>query len=350
MNPEAATKSTVATRPSLLRRGSVLFAVAVLLAVAAPIVDRPLGTIDPVDRVDGADYTAIVAKAVATYHQMGYDDRPYLADYSTSGPYLGWGIVDHPKPVLDADGIPLARNGKAWVYNPVTIAQYALAEYGRSTIGVQAAGSTFVKLAARLVSMEGADGAFRYDYAWEYYLTKETYAPGWVSGMAQGQVLSVFARAWELTSDPRYLDAGRRDLTFMMTPIQDGGTRSTLADLRASWRDHPFIEEYIARPYSYTLNGYMFSLLGLYDWSQVDPSSRATADFRDGLASLRLVLPLYDLRGFSAYDLGYITHGVTPHVGINYHMIHIYLLHALDSVAPDPVLAHWEQVWADDVG
>ena len=323
-------------------------AIAVALTLIGLAVRIALGT-DPVDRVAGADYSEIVKGAVSSYKQQGFDYRPYLANYSALGPYLNWGIADKPSPILDEDGIPLAKNGDDLVYNPVTIAQYALREHAMYLSGDAAALARFMKSAERLVAMEQPDGSLPYKYAWDYYLTKQTFKPGWLSGMAQGQALSVYARALDVTHDTRYLDAGRRALTLMMRPIATGGTASTLVDIRRSWVSRPFIEEYIAQPYSYTLNGYMFALLGLYDWSRADPSSRASSDFAAGLESLKTVLPLYDLKGFSAYDLGYINYRVRPHTNAIYHMIHIYELHALNSVAPDPVLKHWEQIWAADV-
>jgi hypothetical protein len=336
----------IAQRPT--RRVLGVTAVAVVLTVIGLVARLALGT-DPVDRVAGADYSEIVKGAVSSYKQNGFDYRPYLADYSALGPYLNWGLADKPSPIFDGDGIPLVKNGDALVYNPVTIAQYALREYAMYSNGDRAARSRFTKSAEKLLAMEEPDGSLPYKYGWDYYLTKQTFKPGWLSGMAQGQALSVYARALDVTRDSRYLDAGRRALTLMMKPIANGGTASTLVDLRRSWSSRPFIEEYIAQPYSYTLNGYMFALLGLYDWSRADPSSRASSDFAAGLESLKTVLPLYDLKGFSAYDLGYINYRVQPHTNAVYHMIHIYQLHALNSVAPDPVLAHWEKVWATDV-
>jgi hypothetical protein len=141
-------------------------------------------------------------------------------------------------------------------------------------------------------------------------------------------------------------------LDFLLTPVGDGGPRSDLRDISPALRDVPFFEEYLADPFSYTLNGFQFTLLGLYDWTRVDhPSARvAERAFARGVEALAGMLPYYDLGGFTAYDLGHLTHANRlPHIAARYHAVHIYLLHALHDVTGEPAFARYERLWASYV-
>lgn len=71
--------------------------------------------------------------------------------------------------------------------------------------------------------------------------------------------------------------------------------------------------------------------------------------FSEGIKTLEHILPYFDLNGFTAYDLGHITYQKAPHVGIPYHAVHIYLLHALYSVTQNPWFRYCEFVWSSYV-
>lgn len=166
--------------------------------------------------------------------------------------------------------------------------------------------------AAELVALQEDDGSFRYLFPWRHYTSKVAYRPGWISGMDYGQVLSVYSRAYEVTKDPAYLRAGDKAVSFLVTPIERGGPMGTLKDLCPSLQDYIIFEGFITRPNNYTLNGFMFTLLGLYDWSHVPSKTRDTAKlyFEKGIVTLEKILPYHDLGGFTAYDLTYLTYGI----------------------------------------
>lgn len=48
--------------------------------------------------------------------------------------------------------------------------------------------------------------------------------PIWYSGMAQGQVISVLARAYLLTHDETILPLIKKVNNFMLYPVSEGGT------------------------------------------------------------------------------------------------------------------------------
>src|SRR5690606_23362682 len=106
-----------------------------------------------------------------------------------------------------------------------------------------------------------------------------------------------------------------------------------------------FFLEYQTEPDVYTLNGFMFTLLGLYDWTTLTNSKLARSLFEEGIRTLEKILPYYDLGTITSYDLSYITHvrpdfvvPIEPHVVPRYHAVHISQLQALNSVHPSEVL------------
>jgi hypothetical protein len=301
------------------------------------------------------DQSAAIAAVLERYHRRGIDYTEQLQNYSATGDYLNYGVIQTYKEsaelIFDANGVPKLRHGGIYYYNPVTVAQYALTMHGRYLRGA-ASLESFVVAADTLAGLQDGRGAFPYPFAYYYYLTGETFPAGWVSGMAQGLALSVFERAYALIGEPRFLASGNSALEFLLVPSESGGPRGTLADLDPALGAYVSFKEYPSTPDNYTLNGHMYTLLGLYDWWQLGPdavdgpSALAHRYFECGLATVLLTLPLYDVGGFSSYDLGQLIAGAEPNLQQWYHAFHISLLHALRSVTGNDALRPYEELWA----
>lgn len=301
-----------------------------------------------------SDYTYLVEDALERFPQEARDYNLFLGNYNSFGDYLNYGknkdlIFNSSNIIFDKDGLPKVFYGNDYYYNPVTLAQYGLSIYGKYLNGEDTK-EQLLKVADTLISLQGSNGAFLYNFPWKYYLNDEEYKPGWVSGMAQGQGLSLLSRAYKLTGDLKYITAGRKALEFLTTPVKQGGVMEDLSYLDVAFKDHIIFEEYISETPAYTLNGFMFTLLGLYDWSniEIDDSSKYISKdyFNKGIETLKVTLPFYDLGGFTAYDLSYMVNGNRqPHIGVNYHGVHIYLLRALYSVTGDQKLYNYYRLW-----
>lgn len=244
--------------------------------------------------------------------------------------------------------------GQEFQYNPVTISQFILSEYGKAKNE-----DNKVKMLAgvdQLLALQSADGAFRYYFPYRHYTMVARYNPGWVSGMAQGVALSALARAYSTTKDPRMLDHGNRAVEFLKVPKSSGGPLVTLEDLDKSLDNYIFFEEYLTTPNVYTLNGYMFTLLGLYDWAEVTDSREARSLFKSGMRTLEKLLPYYDIGEFSAYDLSFLTHErpnyltpAKPHAALRYHAVHITELSALSDITGNIIVKSYLEKWQKDV-
>merc|ERR1712098_44229 len=87
--------------------------------------------------------------------------------------------------------------------------------------------------------------------------------PGWFGAMCQGQAISVLVRAFISTKDETYLNAAEDAVALFNISSSEGGVKAVFMD-RYVW-----YEEYPTSPPSFILNGFMYSLLGLYDLQSV---------------------------------------------------------------------------------
>ncbi|MFH4978805.1 hypothetical protein AB6A40_005514 [Gnathostoma spinigerum] len=164
---------------------------------------------------------------------------------------------------------------------------------------------------------------------------------GWHSAMAQGHALSVLTRAYGVTKDEKFLQSAARALALFRTPVSEGGIRNELFG-------HAWYEEYPTTPGTYVLNGFMYSLIGLYDFMSVNHEQSVEAEklFKDGLSSLIKFLPLFDTGSGSIYDLRHIGLQTAPNLARwDYHAVHIYLLKWLFNLTKrkelDDVAVRW---------
>lgn len=294
-----------------------------------------------------------VLEAVASYQEKGYKYSHWIQEYDTFGDYLNFG---KHKPTsyrnqegimqLDEDGIPKGFYNDDYYYNPVTTAQYALTKYGEYINGDETKKEDFIKAADVLLSLS-TDGAYKYSFKYRYYVTGQDFEPPWLSGLSQGQALSVYARAYNLTKDEKYLNEGAKAFEVLIKPIEDGGTLGNLSYLDPELKDYITFEEYPLSPNTYTLNGFIFAMLGVYDWWQLglDDSELAKEYFEETEKTLKLILKYYDGGGFPTYDLAYINYQSQPNYNITYHIIHIGLMHAMYEITGDEYYSETKEKW-----
>lgn len=153
------------------------------------------------------------------------------------------------------------------------------------------------------------------------------------SSMTQGECISAFTRAWTLTKDDHFLKGARRALELMIKPIEDGGT--SLYE-----NGFFFLEEFPSRPRSTVLNGWIFSLFGIYDYWLALKDQEAYELFRRSLDTLKKHLHQYDAGYWSYYDTQ--GHLASPF----YHDLHIHQLSALALVDQDPLWVEYRDRWA----
>ncbi|XP_076847032.1 glucuronic acid epimerase a isoform X2 [Brachyhypopomus gauderio] len=167
--------------------------------------------------------------------------------------------------------------------------------------------------------------------------------PGWYSAMAQGQAMSTLVRAYHVTRDPVYLIAAMRATAPFKRNSEQHGVKALFMN-RYDW-----YEEYPTTPSSFVLNGFIYSLIGLYDVAEIagDKFGReAGVLFSRGLESLKAMLPLFDTGSGTVYDLRHFTLGVAPNLARwDYHTTHINQLQLLASIDSTPIFRDYAKRW-----
>ncbi|MGB0653439.1 MAG: D-glucuronyl C5-epimerase family protein [Thermoplasmatota archaeon] len=220
------------------------------------------------------------------------------------------------------DGVPHLLQHGGMITSPVMVFQYGLGAWDGWLAEQDSAGRDGLLAAARwAVDQQQANGGWR---AWDHGEPHEAPVNDW-SAMAQGQGISVLARAYLHTTDPRFLDAARCGAACMVRPIADGGTLASTAN-------GPIFEELPTLRPNGILNGWIFALMGLHELLLVDPDGPDVASLHEVLeASLDCLsqqLPCFDRGYWSNYDL--VGNVAKPF----YHDLHIWQLEALAQTFP----------------
>lgn len=289
----------------------------------------------------------IVDKNLVDTIKAGHLEAPEV--YNPLGEFLYFGYipvnVDGMDSKYDVNGIPLVKINGTFVYNPVSIAQFGLQYYSyymksgdKDNIKPMIAAADWL-----VYNQDMKTGKWLYKFPFNVGGMDIRLESGWSSAMGQGQAISLLVRAYNLTKDGRYIRAAELGLEPLKVDVENDGLTRYIDG-------HPYYEEYPTNPPSYALNGFMFTLLGLYDLSYIKPESEATRLYNEGMETLKFVLPNYDSEEnrISIYHLGHITKAPRSiHVSNFYHMVHIIQLKSLDSVSPDPILERYYKAWKE---
>ena len=131
---------------------------------------------------------------------------------------------------------------------------------------------------------------------WEYYFAFGGGSPPWISGLAQATAMQALSRGSRFFEDPKYLATAKRALPAFSTAPPRG------VRVRAGSGSHYLI-------YSFdsglrVLNGFLQSLVGLYDYAEAADDDRARGLLRSGLRRARQEVPGHDTGAWSLYSAG----------------------------------------------
>jgi len=169
--------------------------------------------------------------------------------------------------------------------------------------------------------------------------------PGWYSAMAQGQGISTLVRAYLKSKNKIYLRVASNALKLFEISSAQGGVRAKFANT------YDWYEEYPTTPSSFVLNGFIFSLFGLYDLKQVvngEDLELVTRLYDEGIKSLKAMLLMYDSGIGTFYDLRHISVGIAPNrARWDYHTVHISQLLQLSKMEDDPLFTRTAKRWQE---
>lgn len=244
---------------------------------------------------------------------------------------------------LDREGIPLfdlkkLRLPSKLVYDPIVIIQYGLGNYHLSLDGSQTAEADFWRCAQWVKKNITPEPQGRFGglyHSFPLQLQSMKVAPPWLSGMAQGQALSLLTRAYRLKPTAATEAAARSVAQSFLYTIEEGGI------LQPTSAGYLFIEEVAWKPTDHILNGALYALFGLYEYLHCFDDAYLLPQYEKCLAGIREMLPQFDLGWWSCYSLG----ARRSLASLYYHDVHILLLNKLGSLLQEEIFLHYAKQW-----
>jgi heparosan-N-sulfate-glucuronate 5-epimerase len=240
---------------------------------------------------------------------------------------------DWKSPYPLVDGIPMVNYGTFQARNPVTSAQYGLANY---SLWIRY-GDHFRWLNARrvadwLVRTQHHNGEWEYSFPEPAPGSTETLAPGWGSALAQGQAMSLLERVYRRTHKASYLKAIQHALKPLQTPVSKGGLGRRLDN-------GIYFEEYPTHAVNFSLNGDLQTLIGVYDVADLVPAAQTL--FTRAVRTVADNLGAFDSHaGYSYYSLASRTPcppGYNPAIRSE--------LRILAAITRRKVFTHYARIW-----
>ena len=132
--------------------------------------------------------------------------------------------------------------------------------------------------------------------AWEYYFQFDAGNPPWTSAMSQATAIEALTRAAKASADTSYLNVARRALPLFKARPPVG---VTIPAAHGSW-----YLLYSFAPGATVINGFLQTLIGLYDYGHATDDPTALRLFAAGDAEARSAVPGYDTGAWSLYQPG----------------------------------------------
>jgi hypothetical protein len=222
----------------------------------------------------------------------------------TSGPLLSSG-----------DRVGFAGSEIVWEYYPGQgIQLQPLGSFGKADGFYTGGRSLYPRLRhllAELVPIASKRGG---GLTWEYYFSFDGGSPPWTSAMSQGTALEALTRAYRAFHDRSYLATAGRALAIFHRTAPLGVTTPTRLGSRYLL--------YSFAPGAHVLNGFLWTLVGLWDYAYNSHNADAWRLFHAGDAEARAEVPHYDTGSWSLYQPG-------VQDSVDYHKLVTGFLHSL---------------------
>ena len=238
---------------------------------------------------------------------------------------------------MDEAGIPRAWSRATGTnYWPAFIGWYALVQLGHYLRGQ---GSQHLNAFLKQIDWLENHAVLRDDGAVVWEMNFDNPENGivlrapWVSAHAQGLAISAVVRGWRVTKRPQLWKILQRSARIFALDVKDGGVRARVDGSN-------FYTEVPGGDVPGILDGFMTSLLALYDLYVETEDEETGQLLRDGIAGLKKLLPWWDYRNkWSWY--GRREYLCPP----SYHCLNRILLSTLGRLTGDFDLQQHAQRW-----
>jgi len=284
-----------------------------------------------------------------TYNTGTYDIRmlsqaelPYFSGKSE--------VVDNDPMGRDAEGYPMhLYKGKAY-YHPVALASYGLSHLNDYRLTSEAKHLNEAVLCADILLQEAhtSMGSLFFPYKFDFKLhgfEGELQQAPWYSGMAQGQVLSLYCRLYEITQNEKYLQVAHQVFSsFGLAHLNPDDPDSRPWVTCVDHNGYLWFEEYPRNPPAYTLNGKIFSIYGFYDYYRLTKDELALKMLQAAILTIEHNVHRFRKPGdASHYCLRHPT--AKSHF---YHHLHVDQLEMLYSMTGEPYFNETAKVFLSD--
>jgi hypothetical protein len=176
---------------------------------------------------------------------------------------------------------------------------------------------------------------------WEnnYFNPRYKLNPPWISAMDCGEVLSFYLRLYQLLNDENLLTTSYKIFNFLQIDVNEGGVRTR------DKNGNLWFEEYPSNPPSYVLNGFIYTVFGLYDLYRVSNDSRVKSDIDECIETLKFNLHKFDTGYWSKYDLLH-KELVRYYYQIN---VHVPQLMVLFELTKEPIFENYGKKWKNNL-
>lgn len=267
--------------------------------------------------------------------------------YNHSGPYMNhanWrgGLWD--RVTFDEDGIPKVQYYFGLEYVPTTAFHWGLVSISKYlTTGEQDFLNNSLNVSRWAVANQSENGGWLWPFSYGFSGgVLGVMEENWYGAMTQGLGMSFLTRMYEITGNQTYLDAAENATKLFNVSVENGG-------FLRYYGENPWYEEYpTPEGGSFVLNGYIYSLIGLYDLFATTGSNVSKKLYDDGVNSLINMISIFDLGCSTAYDL--VHHSIissAPNIAnYMYHGLHISLLSIINSIEPGDPFRSIQERWS----
>jgi hypothetical protein len=245
---------------------------------------------------------------------------------------LSWSVMS-----MDATGVPRARNRLAGLfYKPAYIAWWGLVNLGHFLRHHdEVSRANFLRQVDWLEAhaVVRADGCVVWVNDYNCLQGNTFLKAPWVSAYDQGLVISALVRGYRITKRPRLLELLKGSSRVFVLDVQHGGVRERL-------NSGSLYSELPGETIPGIFDGFMSSLLGLYDLYVETQDSVVRTLFLEGIEGLKAMLPIWDYRKRWTWYAS--REYLCPPA---YHCLNRVLLDVLGRLSGEPVLNEYAEAW-----
>ena len=259
-------------------------------------------------------------------------------------PYTGTAVALNPDEPTDENGLVMTNHEGELYYNPLKLGRYAksfLKSYEKEKDDAFLAKAELQ--GDKLLEMgKEYNGGLYFPYSIDFDLHgfgEDIMKGPWYSAMTQGEILSAFTRLYIATDDEKYLDAAEKTFQSLKNVRSENGEWVSLIDED----NYLWLEEYPQDEPTYALNGFMFSIFGVYDYYLLNHDPEVKNYLMGAITTIKHYVDEYRVEGEISYYCR--DHHVQSD---RYHMIHINQLQNLTRISGDPFFKEEATKFKDD--